>query len=81
MNTPEEKAKELVNIFTWQRDEHEKYVAKESAKSCVDEIINSQPTFPTEGYYENYHDRADDAKVWWLNVRNEIEKIDLYPTI
>ena len=37
--TPKEKAADLVRWFTWTRPEHEQYVAKEIAKTCVDEIL------------------------------------------
>ena len=37
---PKEKAKDLIDKFTFQRDEHEMYVAKQCALIAVDEIID-----------------------------------------
>lgn len=69
--TAAEKAKELVTTFTWQRDEHEKYVAKEMAKSCVDEIINT---------VSELHVIADSEGIlvsmkYWEQVKVEINEL------
>jgi len=63
-----EKAKSLVNTFTWQRDEHEKYVAKEMAKSCVDEIVKALDEEVMEPMDVKY-------KEYWEQVKVEINAI------
>lgn len=80
--TADKKAKELVNSFyqplgllhcqvsSNQMWEH----AKQCAIIAVDEIIKSSPHLPVddEMYYENHHDRADDANNFWQSVKQSI---------
>jgi hypothetical protein len=60
--TPKEKAKDLVIKFTFQRDNHELYVAKQCALIAVDEIINLCASGLSETKY-------------WQEVKQEIEKL------
>jgi hypothetical protein len=59
-----EKAKELVNKFTFQRESHEMYVAKQCALICVDETIDA-------------FNRLEDyvSIVYWELVKKEIEQL------
>ena len=69
MMTQKEKAIELVTMFTFQRDEHEKYVAKQCALIAVDEIINANPhSNPLNTYPYS-------TMAWWRQVKSEIEKL------
>lgn len=72
--TPKEKAQDLVNKFTWQREEHEKYVAKETAKTCVDEILSSFDGF-MDARKNFRHELEIDAERYWKAVKAEIEKL------
>ena len=74
--TAKEKAQDLVTKFTFERQEHEKFVAKECAKICVDEIIDSKPMSPYNGgYFELNSDRIDEVILYWEQVKAEIEKL------
>jgi hypothetical protein len=64
--SPKEKAQDLVKKFTWQREEHEKYVAKEVAKTCVDEIIK------LDGDMAMF---SKDELKYWEDVKAEIERL------
>jgi len=68
--TAKEKAEELVNKFTWQRDEHELYVAKENAIACVDEIINFGSKNSNWSVGEPYNSISH--KDYWEQVKVEI---------
>lgn len=40
---------------------------------CVDEIINSDPSSPYgDGFYELHSDRIEDVKIYWEQVKQEI---------
>ncbi len=76
--TPKEKAIELVNKFTFQRESHEMYVAKQCALICVDEILNQ---------FVSIHNKFKEAKIidgdvkesanyiYWIEVKQEIEQL------
>ena len=71
---PKEKALDLVNKFTWQRDEHEKYVAKEIANTCVDEILKSFDGFMDSR--KNFrHELEIDTERYWVAVKAELERL------
>ena len=70
--TPKEKAIDLVKTFTWQKNEHEKYVAKEMAKNCVEEILKSFSDFMDSR--KNFRHKLEiEAIKYWLAVKSEIE--------
>ena len=79
--TPKEKAKKLIIEFTFQREEHELYVAKTSALICVNEILEAtikhvairEKTNNTVTGYENVVHSVYDE--YWKQVKNEIEKL------
>ena len=77
--TPKEKANELYDKFfdTTVADitkAHRK--AKQCAIIAVDEIIKSRPILPSKStYYETVKDMYDDAKDYWQEVKQEIEKL------
>jgi len=50
--------------------------AKKVSIIVVDEIIKSNPTIPVNSnYYEIFSDRVDDAILYWIEVKSEIEKL------
>lgn len=53
----------------------QKFRSKQCALICVDEIINSNPFSPTEGYFETFYDRINDCIEYWEEVKQEIEKL------
>ena len=71
--TPKEKAKELIEKFSFSnRYNLEKdgyfyniYAAKESARICVDEILNANHVWYKESIPYNY----------WMEVKQEIENL------
>ena len=67
MITPKEKAKKLVIMFTFEREEHERYVAKECAKMAVDEILKLK-MIKNMGRDNKYSEGA-----FWKQVKKEIE--------
>ncbi len=78
MKTPKEKAKELVDRFCNQchyceMDDYE--AAKQCALICVDEIIESSPFGPCNGYFEIVTDRIEDCVDYWKQVKEEIKKL------
>lgn len=78
--TPKKKATELVNRFYQEFDtgftEIDKQYAKQCAKICIVEIIQSDPTNPRIGrYFETTSDMVDSAVDYWNEVRIEIEKL------
>lgn len=76
--TPKKKAEELVLKFTWEREEHEKYVAKEIAKTCVEEMLSENNSI-----MEMLNIHGDDRTrlpvkfriIWLKQVLEEIEKL------
>lgn len=65
--TPKEKAKELVVKFTFQRDNHEIYIAKQCALICIDEIIKENERINEGGVFPT------PLTEWWQEVKKEIE--------
>ena len=74
--TPKEKAEELVIKFTFQRENHELYVAKQCALIAVDEIVKSL-IMSTGHLLLNEVDSYQIAKYFkYLDeVKQEIEKL------
>lgn len=75
--TPEEKAKELIEVFRMKigrSDFHVTNLAKACALICVDEILNSEPMFPYEGggYHELWTDRQEESTNFWQQVKQFI---------
>lgn len=82
--TPKEKAQELVDKFYYSCFDCDCYnIAKKSALVAVDEIIKSEPRYPsdvdwddvgaTHQYY--YEAQREDADKFWEEVKQEIEKL------
>jgi hypothetical protein len=82
--TPKEKAKELVDKFTFRREECDYYWnAKLCALIALNEIINAGPRYPndvdwddvgaTHQYY--YESQREEALNYWQEVKQEIEKL------
>jgi hypothetical protein len=65
-----DKAKELVNKYL-QLHDGRVIIAKQCALICVDEIINSGCTLPSQ---TAYGDNEESVK-YWQEVRTEIEKL------
>jgi hypothetical protein len=61
--TAKQKAQDLVTKFTFERQEHEKFVAKECAKICVDEIL------------DGFRKLLPSSRTYWEQVKVEIEKL------
>ena len=76
--TPKEKAKELVSKmkeqFFMEHDNVKILKAKQCALICVDEIIKSSPTEPTDDRY-NADDSIFFAKEYWQEAKQELEKL------
>ena len=82
--TPKEKAKELINLFTFKG--HEYYNAKICAEITVNEIIQSKPLYPSDpepALWDNmdaalvdyYQSQEEEALQYWQEVKEEIEKL------
>lgn len=86
--TPKEKAKELFDKMMYEimyncQPTLSEMVAKQCALIAVDEIIKSEPTYPsnvdwddagaTHQYY--YEAQREEAARYWEQVKQEIEKI------
>jgi len=65
MKSPQEKAKELVDLFYYPTLRWALIHAKECAIKCVDEILNE----------ENNFIQTDAHFLYWQQVKQEIEKI------
>ena len=75
--TPKEKAKELLERMTvhhW-TDVCDSEGAKQCALIAVDEIINSSPSLPILGDSGSYVEDIELSKIYWEEVKQEIEKI------
>jgi hypothetical protein len=89
--TAVDKAKELINrfdnIFVEDEDEHYEGTVERIAKQCaliaVDEIILSEPRYPSDvdwddvgGTHQYYYEaQRESAKKYWNEVKNEITKL------
>jgi hypothetical protein len=79
--TPKEKAKELVDkyatyVVMWTGgSEVEKQNCKQCALIAVDEIINSSPSLPILGDSGSYGEDIELSKIYWIEVKQEIEKL------
>lgn len=90
--TPKEKAEELVDkmYFSRRYDDTENYIpqrAYDHAKQCaliaVDEIIKSEPRYPSNvdwddagGSFQYYYEaQREEAERYWEEVKKEIENI------
>jgi len=75
--TPKEKAKELLERMTvhhW-TDVCDSEGAKQCALIAVDEIINSSPSLPILGDSGSYVEDIELSKIYWEEVKQEIEKL------
>jgi hypothetical protein len=79
--TPKEKAEEL-HVGFW-RLTNDSRIAKQCALIAVDEIIKYSPRYPNnvdwtdcDASYKNYYDaQREQAKEYWQDVKQEIEKL------
>jgi hypothetical protein len=68
---PKEKAEELVHKMYGVTD----YQAKQSALIAVDEVIKSIPCIPSPIPCEDINDCIIQAREFWQEVKQEIEKL------
>jgi hypothetical protein len=81
--TSKEKAYDLVILFTDKHNNVRKDLAKKFALIAVNEILKSEPRSPSDvdwddvGGEYNYYFAAqlEDAEKYWLEVKQEIEKL------
>jgi hypothetical protein len=80
--TPKEKALELFSIYRFALSlpnaplgEDKDSVAKQCALIAVDEIINSSPSLPILGDSGSYGEDIELSKLYWIEVKQEIEKL------
>ena len=79
--TPKEKAMELVTSFFWELEND--YISKRCALIAVDEILESQPRYPSEVDWDDcgatqvyyYQAQREEAKQYWQQVKQEIQKL------
>ena len=79
--TPKEKAAELVDKFT--QTNGNGFFAKECALIAVDEIISTQPRYPSNVDWDDvgathqyfYEAQHEEALNYWQEVKQEIEKL------
>ena len=78
---PKEKAKELVDKFTFRCEECDyDWNAKQCALIAVDEILETEPRYPSDvdwddvgGTYHYYYEaQRQDAQNYWIEVKQEI---------
>jgi len=89
--TPKEKAQKLFEIF-WikvedislvEHSQMSKIMAKQCALIAVDEILQSQPRYPSEVDWDDcgathkyyYEAQREEARRFWQQVRTEIENL------
>jgi hypothetical protein len=83
--TPKEKAEDLYQKFLRYapaEEEFEHEHTKQSALIAVDEIIKSEPSYPSDvdwddcgGTHKYYYEaQREEAIAYWLEVKKEIEK-------
>jgi ferritin-like protein len=70
MKSPQEKAKELVDLFYYPTLRWALIHAKECALKCVDEIINVDMLIDEDTYV-----MTPSYLQYWLEVKKEIEKL------
>lgn len=90
--TPKEKAKELIDkmYYSGRYLDGENYIpeaailrAKQCALIAVDEIIKSEPSYPSNvdwddvgGTHQYYYEaQREEALIYWKEVKQEIEKL------
>jgi hypothetical protein len=81
--TPKEKAKELIHYYIKEllsaKYSINGFVINDLAKQCaliaVDEIINSSPSLPILGDSGSYGEDIELSKLYWIEVKQEIEKL------
>lgn len=90
--TPKEKAEELINKFLKRTSKHEQLetaglgaitIAKQCALIAVDEIIKSEPRYPSNvdwddagGTFQYYYEaQREEAERYWEDVKQAIEKL------
>jgi|LakMenE18May11ns_1017448.scaffolds.fasta_scaffold8016452_1 hypothetical protein len=81
--TPKEKAKELIHYYIKEllsaKYSINGFVINDLAKQCaliaVDEIINSSPSLPILGDSGSYGEDIELSKIYWIEVKQEIEKL------
>ena len=71
--TPKEKAQELVGKYYFQVQTLEQQ--KQCALIAVDEILNSSPSLPILGDGGTYGEDIELSKLYWQEVKQEIEKL------
>jgi hypothetical protein len=69
---PKEKAKELLDKMTMETG---KFNSKKCALVAVNELINSIPCIPSPIPNENITDSINQARKYWKEVKNEIDKL------
>ena len=70
--TPKEKSEELVNKFNYENKHFFMLDSKKCALLCVDEIIKSGCTLPSNN---SYYGCNEEASGYWLKVKSELEKL------
>ena len=86
--TPKEKAEQLFQLYLPFVDslgniEDIKYRCKKCALIAVDEILETEPRYPSDvdwddvgGTYHYYYEaQRQDAQNYWIEVKKEIEKL------
>jgi hypothetical protein len=86
--TPKEKAIQLVdnfrlNVLDYEGSGLNSFKAKQCAIIAVDEIIKSEPRYPSDvdwddvgGTHQYYYEaQREDALEYWKEVKQEIEKL------
>jgi hypothetical protein len=90
--TPKEKAEELVDSFDEYAESRisedgrgfdKKFCSKQCALIAVDEIIKSEPRYPSNvdwddvgGTHQYYYEaQREEALIYWKEVKQEIEKL------
>jgi hypothetical protein len=78
--TPKEKAEELVlKYYELAKNKYPSTngipLTKQCALIAVDEIINSSPSLPILGDSGSYGEDIELSKIYWENVKEEIEKL------
>jgi hypothetical protein len=74
METPKQKAKELVGKMLLDHDMPYEY-AKQCALIAVDEVINSNPLEPTYIYNDGKIKYEMHSQDYWQQVKTEIENL------
>jgi len=56
-------------------DEESLDICKKLVYILIDEIIESNPTYPAEGYFETYLDRIEAATENWRQIKQTVENM------